>query len=193
MIVSHVTTLVEKASKEPSNVYGDSIWTHHIVTVVDFACELAERLGADVEVVHLAALLHDYAGISNEEWIADHHTKGAELAGQILRDLGYPSEKIEAVQHCIISHRASQNIPRQTLEAEIVASADALAHFANIPSLLHMVYTKKGMSVDTGAEWVLNKLARSWKKLMPEAQTLIEGRYKAIKLTLSHDRTSSPT
>jgi len=187
MIISHVTTLVKDACEQPTNVFGYSIWTHHIVTVVNFACELAETSGADVEIVQLAALLHDYAGISREEWIADHHTKGAELAGQILSELDYPTEKVAAVQHCIISHRASKNIPRETLEAEILASADAMAHFANVSSLLYMVYTKKGMSSDDGVEWVLSKLARSWEKLMPEAKTMIEPRYTAIKLALSTD------
>ncbi len=184
-IIAHISEFVEDACKQDENIFGYGIWMDHLVSVVKYGTQLAGQLGADIEIVQLAALLHDYAGIKNEEWISEHHIHGVRLAGDILRDLNYPPAKIEAVQHCIFSHRASKNIPRETLEANIVASADAMAHFAHIPSLLYLAYVRREMGVEEGTQWVLGKLERSWTKLMPQAQSLIQQQYNAIKLTLS--------
>jgi hypothetical protein len=40
------------------------------------------------------------------------------------------------------------------------------------------------MDVEKGKKWVLEKLERSWKKIMPEARKIIDKQYKAIKLLL---------
>lgn len=185
-VITYISELVEDACKQDTNIFGYGIWTHHLISVLRYGTQLAEQLGADVEIVQLAALLHDYAGIKHEEWISEHHIHGARLAGDILRDVDFPPAKIEAVQHCIVSHRGSKNISRETLEANILASADAMAHFAHVPSLLHLAYVRREMGVEEGTQWLLGKLERSWNKLMPEAQAMIHKRYNAIKLTLSN-------
>lgn len=185
LIIEHVSILVEKACQQETNAFGYGIWAHHIVYVVEYGLQLSQQLGANHEIVHLAALLHDYAGIKNEAWVADHHVHSAKLAGEILQDLNYPPDKIEAVQHCILSHRGSKKIPQESLEAQILASADAMAHIAYIPSLLHLAFVQKGMSVEDGTQWVLSKVGRSWEKMMPEAQQLFQARYDAIILALS--------
>ena len=41
---------------------------------------LAKNFDADVEVVELAALLHDYAGIKNSIYSEEHHIYGAKFA-----------------------------------------------------------------------------------------------------------------
>lgn len=185
-IIACVNKLVEEACRQDENIFGYGIWTDHLVSVVKYGTRLAEQLEADVEVVQLAALLHDYAGIKNRQWVSDHHIHGARLAGDVLQGLSYPPEKVAAVQHCILSHRASKNIPRETLEANIVASADAMAHFAHVPSLLYLAFVRKEMGMKEGTQWVLGKLERSWNKLMPEAQLIIQKRHEAVKITLSH-------
>ena len=76
------------------------------------------------------------------------------------------------------------SVPRNTLEAEVVASADAMAHFTSVASLLHFAFAKRGLSVEEGSAWVLAKLARSWEKLRPEAQELVREKYDAIKMAL---------
>lgn len=64
-----------------------------------------------------------------------------------------------------------------------------MAHFYSIPSLLKMAYVEKQLSIDDGAEYILNKLERSYQKLTPKGKKLIKARYDAAKLTLSQNTT----
>ena len=184
--LSAVGLEVERVCAAPENRFGYGIWTHHIVSVVQFGLELAALTGADAEIVELAALLHDYAGIKDVALEPEHHRHGAALARGLLKTLDYPAERAEHVAACILTHRASQGLEPQTLEASVLASADAMAHIAQVPSLLYLAYVRKGLGVDEGAAWVGAKLGRSYQKLMPEAKTLIAERYRAALKVLNH-------
>lgn len=176
--INKVEALVHEACKKESNKFGYGIWTHHIVSVVKYSKILAELLGADEEIVELSALLHDYASIQSIDFYKDHHIHGTTEAGKILEQLGYDSNKIEQVKHCIFSHRASVVTDRLSNEAKCVASADAMAHIKQVPSLLYFSYVGKGMSIDEGATYVREKIERSWNKLIPQAKQIIEKEYR---------------
>lgn len=142
-----------------------------------------------MQIVEIAALLHDYASVLNKNWYPHHHSHSAKIAGDILIKYDFPEDKIKAIQHCILCHRASKKIPSNTIEASIIASADALAHFENIDSLLYLAYVNYKMDIETGKKWVLDKLERSWTKLMPEGKKLISNDYKAIKTVFRNKST----
>ncbi|MFZ5966931.1 MAG: HD domain-containing protein [Bacillota bacterium] len=183
-MIEEISKVVEDACKRDSNIFGYGIWSHHIVYVVKYAKQLAEKFGADIEIVEIAALLHDYASIKESSLYEEHHIHGANEAEQILTEFGYPPEKIDKVKHCILSHRGSVISERLTLEAQCVASADAMSHIFQVASLLHFAYVKRGMSVDEGKAWVLGKIERSWKKLCPEARGMINDYYIYVKRIL---------
>ena len=183
-MIKEIERIVEGACKSDSNKYGYGIWSHHIVHVVKYARLLAEKLGADVEVVEIAALLHDYAGIKDCALTMEHHIHGAEQAQHILEGFGYPQDKIERVKDCILQHRGSVPMERLTPEAECVASADAMTHLFQVPSLLHLAYVNHGLGIDEGKEWVLSKIERSMKKLCPEAKEMIHEHYLKVKEVL---------
>jgi uncharacterized protein len=183
-IVEKIRKLVEEECKKDTNIFGDKIWTCHILSVVKYGKFLATRLDADEEIVEVAALLHDIAGIKDRDNYENHHLFGAEEAERILKRFKYPQEKIEKVKHCIYAHRGSKSINRETLEAKCVASADAMAHFDGIPALLHFVFVRRGMDVDEGTKWLKHKLDRSWNKLIPEAKEIIKDKYEATKIIL---------
>jgi len=186
MMIEEIKKLVEEACKKDTNYFGYSAWSHHISPVVKYAKLLAKKLDADEEICEIAALLHDYASVVNKDWYPEHHVHSARLAEEILLKHNYPKEKIEAVKHCIMSHRASKNIPQETMEAKIVASADSMAHFDNVHSLLYLAFTVHKMDIEQGTKWVLDKLARSWNKLIPDAKEIIKEKYDAIKLALTN-------
>ena len=157
-------------------------WDYHMVSVVKYANQLACKLGADKEIVEISAWLHDITRLKGDP--ENHHISGPIEAERILKELNYSQEKIDKIKHCIHAHRGSQSIKRETLEAECVASADAMAHFDNVPALLYVAFVKRQMKIEEGKTWVRNKLERSWKKLIPEAKEIALPKYEAVKLLL---------
>jgi uncharacterized protein len=176
--------IVEEVCQAESNVFGYGIWSHHILFVAQYGKQLAALLCADADVVEIAALLHDYASIKDPTLYEDHHLHGAREAEKILREHDYPQATIVAVKDCIATHRASVGGEQVTKEAICLASADAMAHIDQVPSLLYLTYVQHKMSIDEGSRWVQKKLQRSWHKLCPEAQELIREKYLSALVVL---------
>jgi putative nucleotidyltransferase with HDIG domain len=179
LIVDSMEKLVKDACFSKANIFGPGIWTHHIIFVVKYSKMLAEMLGADQEIVEIAALLHDYAGIKDLSKVEEHHIWGAKEAESILKSFNYPESKIEKIKQCILSHRGSVVVQKNSVEEICVASADAMAHIDQVVSLLYLAFKEKGMSMEEGREWVYNKLKRSWNKLCPEAQDIMKRKYES--------------
>jgi uncharacterized protein len=101
----------------------------HIERVYHMAEKLANLEGADLEIVHAAALLHDSRGSDpNSGERLSHHEASALFAEQVLLGEGWSDERIRAVQHCIRAHRyrgEKENEP-QTIEAKVLFDADKL-------------------------------------------------------------------
>lgn len=98
----------------------------HVRRVGRLASRLAEgRDDVDERVLDLAVWLHDI-GRSREAAgrIDDHAAWGAREARDICSS--YPDETIEAVCHCIRSHRYSTDIEPETIEAKLLSDADNL-------------------------------------------------------------------
>ena len=176
-IIEQMTKEVKNRCYACENIYGPGIWTHHIVSVIEHAKKLAKRYGADVEIVTLAAILHDVASITKIEYVEQHHIIGAEIAEELLSSFKYPQEKIEHIKLCILNHRGSEIANKQSIEEVCVADADSLSHFDNIPSLFSMVYKEKQMPIDEGAKFIKEKLERSFMKLSDETKILYRKKY----------------
>src|SRR5712692_2947981 len=115
---------------DPYYLKGD--WAHgrsHIERVVRSALEIGRREGANLEVIELAAILHDIFEYKETHDHVDgfrHEIAGAAEARKILKDLGLPDETIDAVAHCIEAHRKRASRGPQTLEAKCLFDADKL-------------------------------------------------------------------
>jgi uncharacterized protein len=184
-VIKKVEQIVEKACSSDTNVFGYGIWVHHILQVVKIGRKLAKRFGADPEIVEIAALLHDFAGIKDHSLHKEHHIHGSIEAEKILRNLNYPEAKIETVKHCIENHRGSVPGKRGTPEAECLANADAIAHIENVPSLFYLAYERFDMGIEDGTEWICKKLNRTWKKINPEIRHLVEEKYNSALNTVT--------
>lgn len=169
--------------RKPSNKFGMGCY-YHIEAVVQNASLLAEKYGADEEVVMIAAWLHDIASVTDYALYKNHHIYGAEIAREILEKFYYEEEKIALVQSCIRNHRGSICNVKSSPEEICVADADAISHFDSTPSLLYMAYVEKGMSIEEGKEFVKGKLARSFRKLSAESQEYYKCKYQQVMCTL---------
>ncbi|HTX78805.1 MAG TPA: HD domain-containing protein [Longilinea sp.] len=100
----------------------------HVLRVLHMADRIGKAEGADLEIVHAAALLHDVEGSApGGESRKSHHHESAEFAGKVLKEEGWPEERIAAVQHCIRAHRfRSDGEHPETLEAKVLFDADKL-------------------------------------------------------------------
>ncbi|MDA8165103.1 MAG: HD domain-containing protein [Desulfobacteraceae bacterium] len=100
----------------------------HTVRVHRLALWMGRAMGADLEVLSAAALLHDIG--RRDETISRgricHARRGGELAREILAGLGFEAESIERIVHCIAAHRYRNGEAPASLEAKILFDADKL-------------------------------------------------------------------
>lgn len=100
----------------------------HVLRVLHMAERLAAELGADVQIIRAACLLHDASGAAPGPDGArlNHEAASARFAEEVLAGEGWSRPRIQAVAHCIRSHRFRGSETPQTLEAQIVYDADKL-------------------------------------------------------------------
>lgn len=170
--------IYNRCQKE-SNKFGIGCY-YHIAAVVKNAEILADKYGADKEVVMIAAWLHDIASITDYSLYELHHVHGAKMAFDILKKYDYDSEKINLVQECIRNHRGSIGLTKNTLEELCVADADAISHFDSVPSLLYLAYVQKEMGIEEGKEFVKAKLTRSFQKLSIESKKYYQNKFEKV-------------
>ena len=175
---------VKNRCEQPTNAYGIGAWDHHIKIVYELAKKYASKYGADLEIVAIAALLHDIASVTDVSFTEEHHIIGADIAEQLLLAEGYSTDKIKLIKKCILNHRGSRLADKTSPEEICVADSDAMAHFYSIPSLLSMVYKEKGLSIDDGSKFVMDKLDRSYNKMSDKGKVLVKVQYESAKKIL---------
>ena len=135
--------------------YPKRDWAHgrsHIDRVLRTAVEIGKREGADVEIIELSAILHDI--FANEEKRSSvegfrHEIEASKEARNILKTLGLADRTVDAICHCIESHRKrTGKIQPQTIEAKCLFDADKLDCIGAI-GIIRSAY----MSLEQGQEF----------------------------------------
>lgn len=182
-IVEEIRKFVEEESLKPSSKYGYEPFIFHFAPTVKYAVELADELGADREVVEISAWLHDIGSVINGR--EDHHLTGARIAEEKLKELNYPTEKIEMVKRCILNHRGSQKNNPTSIEEKIIADADALSNFDNIPGIFKAAFVYENLNQLEAKEAVRRKLENKWNQLNFESsKDIIRPKYEAVMTIL---------
>lgn len=179
-IIQNIRKEVIDMSSKNLDVDNLNFYEDHIKYVVENAVDLAKKYGADVEIVELGALLHDIANVLNVGPVEEHHIYGAEIAEEMLLKYDYPKDKIERVKKCVLNHRGLDEFPRNTIEEEIIADADVIAHFDTIPGLFSYAFKKRNLDLNDGTIFVRKKLERDYNKLSDKTKNLLEEKYKNI-------------
>lgn len=158
---------------------------YHIIPVVETSKKMAYELGADAQVVEVAAYLHDITRVTIGK--ENHHITGAQYAEKFLKQYNIEQEKSKLIQDCILKHRGSTNIERETIEEKIVATADAIAHIEYPLSLFYTWYGKRKCSLSDGAKGIREKLQRSWDKIeFDYKKEELKGKYNYIMEVVSN-------
>lgn len=98
----------------------------HIDRVSRLAIKIALKEGGDLDVIILAALLHDIGILREIDEGVDHAEESAKIAYSILRNYNIPDDIVEKVVYSIRVHRFGAGIPPNTIEAKILQDADRL-------------------------------------------------------------------
>lgn len=106
---------------------GSHDW-EHTLRVYGLAVHIAKKEKADMDVVRLAAILHDIARSieDSSNGRVDHARQGALMAMKILMKNKVPLEKTANIIHCIASHRFRGKLKPRTKEAKCLFDADKL-------------------------------------------------------------------
>jgi uncharacterized protein len=181
-VVEQARKFVEEECRKPSSHYGYEPYVFHFIPVHDYAKKLAEELGADVEVVEIAAWLHDIGSIIFGR--DNHHTTGAEIAARKLKEWNYDEIKGEKVIKCIFNHRGSVNLKKESAEEQIIADADAMSAFDNLGGIFRAALNFENHDQLSANRAVKNKLVNSYNKLSAKAKEIIKPKYDAAMLLL---------
>ncbi len=98
----------------------------HILRVLALAERIARAEDADLEVVHIATLLHDWGRAEADANGQNHAAIAAERARAYLAERRHAPAWIEAVVHAIAAHRFRVAPEPATLEAQVLFDADKL-------------------------------------------------------------------
>jgi uncharacterized protein len=96
----------------------------HVLRVWRLAERIGREEGADMEILEVAALLHDIGRVEERRTGICHAQASAERAREILR--AYPQHRVEAVAEAITQHRFRGARGPVSLEAKVLYDADKL-------------------------------------------------------------------
>lgn len=127
MMIAARQAIRDFARKCFSSARGSHDW-EHTRRVFNLCMHIGQVEGADLEVLELAAYLHDVGRPYEDESKGEicHATKGAEIAGELLTRHSISEVKKANVVHCIRSHRFRGNHVPESLEARVLFDADKL-------------------------------------------------------------------
>lgn len=151
----------------------------HVKRVVKLAKYIAEREGANLDIVLTAAQLHDI--VRDTE---NHAVDSAKKARKILKKMGKEDEFIAAVTHAIESHSFSSGIKPKTLEAKVLSDADKLDAIGAIGVARAFLYSgERGRSIEDTLKHFEEKLLRLKDLLYTEtARKIAEERHKFLRI-----------
>jgi uncharacterized protein len=181
---------------------GSSHDIDHTLRVRDLSMKIWKIEWADLEILEIAALLHDIWRPKEFEtkWEICHAEYWSQLAKQFLQDIWFDDEKTDKITYCIATHRLKKWEQPETLEAKILFDADKLDCIwavwiwrafmcaAEIWSKLHndkwtnIENTKEYSKDDTAyREYILNlrkvkdkMFTETWKRLAEKRHNLME-------------------
>ena len=127
MMALTLDDIIEYAKTSFAAARGSHDWDH-TERVYRLCMHIGRAEGADLEVLTVAAFLHDVGRSYEDESKGTicHAEKGAEIAKTLLVTYPLSDEKKQNIVHCIGSHRFRGNNAPETLEAKTLFDADKL-------------------------------------------------------------------
>lgn len=119
-VIEYVRKMTTENGRPPKYPFRSRF--EHSLRVYRWAIKLQSKLGGDLDIIALAALLHDIGWDDKRP----HGEVGAELAVEYLDSLGVDPEIIKRVGEIIMIHTDKDTDAELSLECKIVMDADLL-------------------------------------------------------------------
>lgn len=117
-----IMSFVEQQILPRYNAFGRSHGITHAQRVIKNSLELANMLGADVDMAYVIAAYHD---LGMEGPRAIHHITGGKiLAADVRLRKWFTPEQIKIMKEAVEDHRASSSHAPRSIYGKIVAEAD---------------------------------------------------------------------
>ena len=184
MIVEAIREYVAEACSSSKNAFGPAFFEQHLSVVAGYGKRLGEVLGADLEIIELAAWLHDLSAVQDFAALPKHPALSAEIARKLLGERGYPSERIERVAKCIASHSAPVQIGGGLAEEVCVSNADAMSQIVKPAYWLYYVFRVRQFGFAEGRDWLHRRVESNWAALIPPAKEIVEDEYRQVRAIL---------
>ena len=122
-----IDTIRDEAKEMFLDAKGSHGWDH-VERVYKLCVRIGEKEGVDMEVLKIAAYLHDIGRKDEDDSKGKicHAERGAALARKMLERHAIGEEKIEKVVHCIETHRFRGSKLPVSKEAKVLFDADKL-------------------------------------------------------------------
>ena len=168
--------LIEAASN-PNFRHHSWFVKYHLEIVEKIANELCE-IYTNANKLYVAALLwlHDYEKIVDFD---NQYNTELVATKNLMADIGYSAEVIDDICASINRYNAKQNLASDTIEVQIVSSADAASHFVGPFTAIYW-HENPTKSIGELQNENKRKIAVDWnsKITLPEVKVAFESRHK---------------
>lgn len=178
------------AKKNPVIDWNEWVFEEHNKIVASWVEDISKKYEFDTESVLAAAYLHDLAYAWTSKNDPDLDEKSESKAREVLKEAAFPEDKITFIVDKIIhGHGMHDGKEPEQLEAKVLATADALAHFTTDFYLVvcwnHYLFENKAL--EDYKEWVLKKIERDFnnKIFFEEYRKIAKPHYQSIKTLFS--------
>jgi hypothetical protein len=180
-----VAQLVQDAYQASTEDFAQWMWQYHVPVVARFTTELAQKYQAEADLAVAGAWLHDFGDAFMYRFAPEHAEVSRQKAETVLKAAAYSETDIKTVLEKVIAPHSCQNgvIP-STLEGQIMATGDALAHLTtDFYVQFAWKHLPDGKTYPQFLDWVAEKLDRDYhlKIFFPEVQQAVKHRYQALK------------
>ncbi len=176
------------AKKNPVVDWNEWIFEGHNKVVAKWVEDISKKYEFDKESVLAAAYLHDLAYAWTNKFDPDLDEKSESEARKVLKEAGFPEQKISFIVDKIIhGHSMLDGKEPEHIEAKVLATADALSHFATDFYLVICWNNYLFEDLNVYKTWVLEKIERDLNKkiFFEEYREIADPYYQSIKVLFS--------
>lgn len=178
------------AQKNPIIDWNEWIFETHIKVVAFWVEDISTKQQFNKENTLAAAYLHDLAYAWTSKNDPELEKKSESKAKEVLKTAGYDDTEISFIVDKIIhGHGMNEGKEPENIEAKVLATADALAHFTTDFYLVicwkHYLFEDKTLA--DYKKWVLEKIERDFnnKIFFEEYKEIARPHYESIKSLFS--------